>query len=178
MRDFNKVKTEEEIYGLVFNIQGANAFNSFISLASLIDLPFDGYAFTWAHKTSNKMSKLDIFLVSNGLLALFLYLSALCLDRNLSDHLPILMQELSINYGQPIKPGVMNLSQDKYVKDIRAGVLQYRYVLDRDPGLQMPYKYAYRKPYGERVRDLRKGSGGGRKTPHAGKAFVNLGEGV
>ncbi|GJY18065.1 RNA-directed DNA polymerase, eukaryota [Tanacetum coccineum] len=58
-----------------------------------------GYAYTWAHKTDNKMSKLDRFLVSKGLLALFPFLSALCLDRNLSDHRPILMQELSIDYG-------------------------------------------------------------------------------
>ncbi|GKF44870.1 RNA-directed DNA polymerase, eukaryota, partial [Tanacetum coccineum] len=53
--DFNKVRTEQERHGLVFNVQGANAFNSFISLASLIDLPLDGYAYTWAHKTANKM---------------------------------------------------------------------------------------------------------------------------
>ncbi|GJT68314.1 RNA-directed DNA polymerase, eukaryota [Tanacetum coccineum] len=98
MGDFNKVRTEQERYGSVFNVQGANAFNSFISLASLIDLPLDGYAYTWAHKTANKMSKLDRFLVSKGLLASFPYLSALCFDRNLSGHCPILMQELSIDY--------------------------------------------------------------------------------
>ncbi|GJQ94915.1 RNA-directed DNA polymerase, eukaryota [Tanacetum coccineum] len=99
MEDFNEVRMEQERYGSVFNVQGANAFNSFISLASLIDLPLDGYAYTWAHKTANKMSKLDRFLVSKGLLASFLYLSALCLDRNLSDHRHILMRELSIDYG-------------------------------------------------------------------------------
>ncbi|GJZ27620.1 putative reverse transcriptase domain-containing protein [Tanacetum coccineum] len=77
----------------------ANAFNSFISLANLIDLPLDGYACTWAYKTTNNMSKLDRYLVSKGLLALFPFLSALCLDRNLSDHRPILLRELSIDYG-------------------------------------------------------------------------------
>ncbi|GJY32596.1 zinc finger, CCHC-type containing protein [Tanacetum coccineum] len=86
-------------YGLVLNVQGASAFNSFISFPSLINLPLDGYAYTWAHKTANKMSKLDRFLVFKGLLASFPYLSALCLDRNLSDHRPILMRELSIDYG-------------------------------------------------------------------------------
>ncbi|GJV42845.1 hypothetical protein Tco_1427381 [Tanacetum coccineum] len=45
------------------------------------------------------MSKLDRFLVSKGLLALFPYLLALYLDRNLLDHRPILMWELSIDYG-------------------------------------------------------------------------------
>ncbi|GJV25402.1 RNA-directed DNA polymerase, eukaryota [Tanacetum coccineum] len=99
MGDFNEVRAEQERYGSVFNVQGANTFNSFIFLASLIDLPLDGYAYTWAHKIVNKMSKLDRFLVSKGLLASFSYILALCLDRNLSDHRPILMRELSIDYG-------------------------------------------------------------------------------
>ncbi|GKC44492.1 RNA-directed DNA polymerase, eukaryota [Tanacetum coccineum] len=99
MGDFNEVRTEQERYGLVFNVQGANAFNSFISLASLFDLPLDGHAYTWAHKTAIKMCKLHRFLVSKGLLASFPFLSALFLDRNLSDHRPILMRELSIDYG-------------------------------------------------------------------------------
>ncbi|GJY04083.1 RNA-directed DNA polymerase, eukaryota [Tanacetum coccineum] len=60
MGDFNKVRTEQERYGSVFNVQGANAFNIFISLASLIDLPLDGYAYTWAHKTANKIKLNDI----------------------------------------------------------------------------------------------------------------------
>ncbi|GKB95980.1 hypothetical protein Tco_0982117, partial [Tanacetum coccineum] len=68
--DFNEVRTEQERYGSVFNVQGTNAFNSFISLASLIDIPLDGYAYNWAHKTTNKMN-----------------------------HRLILMRELSIDYG-------------------------------------------------------------------------------
>nr|GEX00459.1 RNA-directed DNA polymerase, eukaryota [Tanacetum cinerariifolium] len=47
MGDFNEVRSEHERYGLVFNVQSAAAFNNFISLASLIDLPLDGYAYTW-----------------------------------------------------------------------------------------------------------------------------------
>ncbi|GJZ65686.1 RNA-directed DNA polymerase, eukaryota [Tanacetum coccineum] len=62
--DFNEVRSEHERFGSVFNVQGANAFNNFISLANLIDLPLDGYAFTWAHKMACKMSKLDRFLIS------------------------------------------------------------------------------------------------------------------
>ncbi|GJS98817.1 RNA-directed DNA polymerase, eukaryota [Tanacetum coccineum] len=99
MGDFNEVRTEHERYGLIFNVQGENTFNCFISLAGLIDLPLNGYAYTWAHKTVNKMSKLDRFLVSKGLVPSFPCLSALCLERNLSDHHPILMRELSIDYG-------------------------------------------------------------------------------
>ncbi|GKA67202.1 hypothetical protein Tco_0767010 [Tanacetum coccineum] len=45
------------------------------------------------------MSKLDRFLITEGLLTVFPSLSALCLDRHLSDHRPILMRELNVDYG-------------------------------------------------------------------------------
>ncbi|GJY81174.1 RNA-directed DNA polymerase, eukaryota [Tanacetum coccineum] len=96
MGDFNEVRSEQERYGSVFNVQSATAFNNFIFLASLIDLPLDGYAYTWVHKSTNKMSKLDRFLISEGLMASFPHLLALCLDNHLSDHRPILMRETNI----------------------------------------------------------------------------------
>nr|GEZ14771.1 RNA-directed DNA polymerase, eukaryota [Tanacetum cinerariifolium] len=45
------------------------------------------------------MSKLDRFLVSNGLLSVFPHILAVCLDRHLSDHRPILLREVMIDYG-------------------------------------------------------------------------------
>ncbi|GJR57534.1 RNA-directed DNA polymerase, eukaryota [Tanacetum coccineum] len=45
------------------------------------------------------MSKLDRFLVSEGLLMLFPSLSALCLERHLSDHSPIIMRGVVADYG-------------------------------------------------------------------------------
>nr|GEZ55972.1 RNA-directed DNA polymerase, eukaryota [Tanacetum cinerariifolium] len=105
MGDFNEVRLEHERYGLVFNVQSAAAFNNFISLASLIDLPLDGYAYTWVYKSATKMSKLDPFLISKGLMASFPHLSVICLDEHLSDHHPILMREMNIDYGPT--PGVL-----------------------------------------------------------------------
>ncbi|GKD47907.1 RNA-directed DNA polymerase, eukaryota [Tanacetum coccineum] len=99
MGDFNEVRSEHERFGSTFNRQGAIAFNNFISSACLIDLPLEGYAFTWAHKSASKMSKLDRYLISEGVLDLFPHLSALCLDRHLSDHRPILMRETNYDYG-------------------------------------------------------------------------------
>nr|GEW55563.1 RNA-directed DNA polymerase, eukaryota [Tanacetum cinerariifolium] len=69
MKDSNKVRTEQEIYGSAFNVQGANGFNSFISLASLIDLALDCYTYTWAHKTAIKIKDTSMSLAtadSNG----------------------------------------------------------------------------------------------------------------
>nr|GEW57136.1 RNA-directed DNA polymerase, eukaryota [Tanacetum cinerariifolium] len=99
MGDFNEVCSEHERFGSMFNRQGAIAFNNFISLACLIDLPLEGYAFTWAYKSASKMSKLDHYLISEGILDLFPHLSVLRLDRHLSDHRPIFLRETNYDYG-------------------------------------------------------------------------------
>ncbi|GKC82799.1 hypothetical protein Tco_1138516, partial [Tanacetum coccineum] len=45
------------------------------------------------------MSKLDRFLMSNGFLSAFPHISAVCLGRHLSDHRPILLKEVSSDFG-------------------------------------------------------------------------------
>nr|GEW66114.1 RNA-directed DNA polymerase, eukaryota [Tanacetum cinerariifolium] len=65
MGDFNEVRSEHERYGSVFNVQNAAAFNNFISLASLIDLPLDGYAYTWSYIQS-KLSDIDKIINQGG----------------------------------------------------------------------------------------------------------------
>ncbi|GJR71570.1 RNA-directed DNA polymerase, eukaryota [Tanacetum coccineum] len=97
--DFNEVHFENERHGSLFNSYGANSFNNFINMMGLIDLPLEGYSFTWSHKSASKMSKLDRFLISEGLLASFPSISALCLDKHLSDHQPIFLRELNVDYG-------------------------------------------------------------------------------
>ncbi|GJX84669.1 RNA-directed DNA polymerase, eukaryota [Tanacetum coccineum] len=97
--DFNEVRSENERFGTIFNDIGAKAFNHFISSSCLIDLPLEGYSFTWALKSSSKMSKLDRFLISEGLISIFSSLAAICLDRRLSDHRPILLRESFVDYG-------------------------------------------------------------------------------
>ncbi|GJZ70311.1 RNA-directed DNA polymerase, eukaryota [Tanacetum coccineum] len=58
-----------------------------------------GYSFTWALKSDSKMSKLDRFLIFEVLISIFPLLAAICLDRRLSDHRPILLRESSVDYG-------------------------------------------------------------------------------
>ncbi|GKB20118.1 RNA-directed DNA polymerase, eukaryota [Tanacetum coccineum] len=99
MGDFNEVRTHEERHGSIFNVQGADAFNSFISTSGLEDVPLDGYRFTWCHKSASKISKLDSFLISEGLLNSCPNISAITLDRYLSDHRPILLRESHFDYG-------------------------------------------------------------------------------
>nr|GEX07694.1 nucleotide-binding alpha-beta plait domain-containing protein [Tanacetum cinerariifolium] len=82
-----------------FTPSGAENFNSFIMNAGLDEVLLGGSAFTWCHKSASKMSKLDCFLVSENLLALYPNISAITLDRFLSDHRPILLRESSHDYG-------------------------------------------------------------------------------
>ncbi|GJR92534.1 RNA-directed DNA polymerase, eukaryota [Tanacetum coccineum] len=56
--------------------------------------------FTWAsyYRLPDEV-KLDRFLMSNGLLSAFPLISAICLDRHLSDHRPILLKEVFSDFG-------------------------------------------------------------------------------
>nr|GEX11484.1 RNA-directed DNA polymerase, eukaryota, reverse transcriptase zinc-binding domain protein [Tanacetum cinerariifolium] len=67
MGDFNEVRNKNERYGSVFNAQGADVFNTFISKVNLKEVPLGGCGFTWCHKSATKMSKLDRFLMSEEL---------------------------------------------------------------------------------------------------------------
>ncbi|GKB65183.1 RNA-directed DNA polymerase, eukaryota, partial [Tanacetum coccineum] len=88
-----------ENIGSAFNEQGAAVFNDFIFDSGLIDIQLGGYSFTWSHPPASKMSKLDRFLLTEGLISLFPHLSAICLNRHLSDHRPILLREVDADYG-------------------------------------------------------------------------------
>ncbi|GJX19500.1 RNA-directed DNA polymerase, eukaryota [Tanacetum coccineum] len=99
MGDFNEVRCVEDRFGSEFNAQSANEFNCFISNSGLIEIQLEGYSFTWSLQSAKKMSKLDRFLVSDGLLSVFPHLSGICLDRHLSDHRPILLREVIFDYG-------------------------------------------------------------------------------
>ncbi|GKA30033.1 RNA-directed DNA polymerase, eukaryota [Tanacetum coccineum] len=99
MGDFNEVRLKSDRFGSVFNVQGANAFNSFIANAGLEEVPLGGSSFTWCHKSATKMSKLDRFLISENLLISCPNITAITLDRYLSDHRPILLRESWLDYG-------------------------------------------------------------------------------
>ncbi|GJV61055.1 RNA-directed DNA polymerase, eukaryota [Tanacetum coccineum] len=99
MGDFNEVHKKEERFGSNFNVQRADAFNFFISNAGLEEVPSGGYSFTWCRKSASKMSKLDRFLIFENLMNTYPNISAITLDRYLSDHRPILLRESKFDYG-------------------------------------------------------------------------------
>ncbi|GJU64033.1 RNA-directed DNA polymerase, eukaryota [Tanacetum coccineum] len=99
MGDFNEVRSSDERRGSCFNPSSARRFDQFNSSSGLVDVKLEGYTFTWSHPSALKMSKLDHFLVSDGIFSLFPSITALCLDRHLSDHRPILLREVHLDFS-------------------------------------------------------------------------------
>nr|GEU76016.1 zinc finger, CCHC-type [Tanacetum cinerariifolium] len=97
--DFNEVRFKCKRFGSIFNVQGVNVFNVFIANAGLEEVPLGGSSFTWCHKSATKMSKLDRFLISANSMISCPNISAISLDRYLSDHRPILLRESQHDYG-------------------------------------------------------------------------------
>nr|GEV22131.1 RNA-directed DNA polymerase, eukaryota [Tanacetum cinerariifolium] len=97
--DFNEVQNTDERRGSSFNPTSARVFDQFISASGLIDVKMEGYTFTWSHPSGSKMSKLDRFLVSEGIFLFFPSITAVCLDRNLSDHRLIILCEVQPDFG-------------------------------------------------------------------------------
>nr|GEY59362.1 RNA-directed DNA polymerase, eukaryota [Tanacetum cinerariifolium] len=98
MGDFNEVRNRSDRFGSAFNVQGANVFNSFISSVGLVEVSLGGCSFPWCHKSATKMSKLDRFLVFESLLNTYPNISAITLERYLSDHRPILLRAYHFDY--------------------------------------------------------------------------------
>nr|GEV54221.1 RNA-directed DNA polymerase, eukaryota [Tanacetum cinerariifolium] len=102
--DFNKVRNIDERRGFCFNPTSARVFDQFISASGLVDVKIEGYTFTWSHPSGSKMSKLDRFLVSEGIFSIFPSIAAVYLDRHLSDHrLIILCEDLKVRIRAWIK---------------------------------------------------------------------------
>nr|GEW06296.1 40S ribosomal protein S9-2-like [Tanacetum cinerariifolium] len=99
MGDFNELCDISERFGSLFNKHGAEAFNSFIVNAGLVEVPLGGCSFTWCHKSTKKMSKLDRFLISDNLMCSCPSISSTSLDRFLLDHRPIIMHDAHYERG-------------------------------------------------------------------------------
>nr|GEU67334.1 RNA-directed DNA polymerase, eukaryota [Tanacetum cinerariifolium] len=112
MGDFNAVCSEDERFGSLFNPFCARDFNQYISSFGLMEIKTEGYSFMWSHPSATKMSKLDRFLVSEGIISDFPSIMAVCLDRHLSDHCPILLREIHTDFGLcPFKKKLQDLKK-------------------------------------------------------------------
>ncbi|GKB52170.1 hypothetical protein Tco_0902923 [Tanacetum coccineum] len=64
----------------------------------LVDVSLGGYQFMWVNSLATKMSKIDRFLISGGLLERFPDLAGTILDKGVPDHRPILLKEAKADY--------------------------------------------------------------------------------
>ncbi|PWA70897.1 RNA-directed DNA polymerase, eukaryota, Reverse transcriptase zinc-binding domain protein [Artemisia annua] len=97
--DLNEVRYESERFGSYFSRSDAAVFNSFIHDVGLIDLPMGGRMYTWMNKAGSKLSKIDRFLISDGVLSSHSDMQVTVLDKVWSDHNPILLHCKKSDFG-------------------------------------------------------------------------------
>ncbi|XP_071727286.1 uncharacterized protein [Rutidosis leptorrhynchoides] len=100
--DFNEVREHDDRLNCIFHQHQVKRFNEFILRNRLVEIPINGKKFTRISDDGTKFSKLDRFLVSDHFIRLWDDLSITTMDRFLSDHVPIILQEKVIDFS--LKP--------------------------------------------------------------------------
>ena len=90
--DFNEVIKEGERRGTNFDKIGATELEKFIEKNELEDMKIGSNNFTWFNKKCTKMSRLDRFLISNGVGNFWENLEVLADIRRFSDHSPLILK--------------------------------------------------------------------------------------
>ncbi|XP_071708379.1 uncharacterized protein [Rutidosis leptorrhynchoides] len=102
--DFNEVRNESERMNCEFSERRAKWFNNFINNSCLVDVPLAGKKYTRICDNGLKFSKLDRFLISDEFGLMWGDISVVALERDLSDHCPIILRDKVIDFGpKPIK---------------------------------------------------------------------------
>ncbi|XP_071738760.1 uncharacterized protein [Rutidosis leptorrhynchoides] len=102
--DFNEVRNQSECFNCEFIEYRAKRFNDFIHNSRLIDITFCGRNFTRVCDEGLKYNKIDRFLVNDKFCNIWVDLTAMILDRHLSDHCPITLKDEERNFGpKPFK---------------------------------------------------------------------------
>nr|KYP50790.1 hypothetical protein KK1_027354 [Cajanus cajan] len=74
-------------------------YNQFIEDVELIDLPLGGGKYTWFRPNGITTSRIDRFLVSHEWLTQWPHCSQKALQRDVSDHRPILLKDIRLDWG-------------------------------------------------------------------------------
>ncbi|XP_021984949.2 uncharacterized protein LOC110880809 [Helianthus annuus] len=99
MGDFNDVRDESERFNSEFVASNAESFNQFILSAGLVEYQMGGGKFTYISDRGDKLSKLDRYLVCLGFMERWPTASVLALNRDISDHRPILLSTIPSDFG-------------------------------------------------------------------------------
>ncbi|KAL4278435.1 hypothetical protein GQ457_03G038090 [Hibiscus cannabinus] len=116
--DFNEVLSLEERVGVNTHKKGIKDFGLFIDGLGLIDLPSHEGKFTWSnYRDVPACSRLDRFLISAAFLDRWPNLFQSLLPKNISDHNPIVISFLDINWGPRPFKWFDHLADDKALAD-------------------------------------------------------------
>ncbi|GMI68854.1 hypothetical protein like AT1G43760 [Hibiscus trionum] len=98
--DFNLFLTPEEKMGLSLNLGLMSAFQIFVSMANLIDLPLCGGRYTWYNnRDPPTFIRLDRFLIMAEFCLQFPGIKQVLANRSISDHNGISLKEERCNWG-------------------------------------------------------------------------------
>ncbi|KHN31803.1 hypothetical protein glysoja_049476, partial [Glycine soja] len=105
--DFNSIRHPQERISSFQSVSSSNnfsEFNSWIDDMEVEEVRSVGRCFTWCRPNGTIMSKLDRFLLSDEWLSQWPYTTQFVLDRDFSDHCPILLRSSIIDWGpKPFK---------------------------------------------------------------------------
>ncbi|XP_020234693.1 uncharacterized protein LOC109814631 [Cajanus cajan] len=102
MGDFNSVRKVTERVGVNGGNVGAvefRDFNNFISDLDIVEVPLIGRSFTWYRPNGRAKSKIDRIFVSRDWFDQWPGSIQMVLDRNISDHCPILLKNVEVDWG-------------------------------------------------------------------------------
>ena len=105
--DFNSIRHQDERVSSAQSVgpdPSISEFNSWISDMALEEVRSVGRRFTWCRPNGSAMSRLDRFLLSDEWLVQWPGSTQFVLDRDYSDHCPILLKSKTIDWGpKPFK---------------------------------------------------------------------------
>ncbi|KAL5184980.1 Thioredoxin-related transmembrane protein 2 [Glycine soja] len=105
--DFNSIRNQNERLSSSQNSVNSSSiaeFNSWISLMAVEEVRSIGRKYTWFRPNGSVMSKLDRFFISDSWLIQWPDTTQFVLDRDFSDHCPILLRSNFVDWGpKPFK---------------------------------------------------------------------------
>ena len=100
--DFNSIREPAERFGISQRDPGNNTikeFNDWINDLEVVEAPWLGRKFTWVRLNGTSRSKLDRFLLSPEWLDKWPASTQITLPRNFSEHCPLLLRSISVDWG-------------------------------------------------------------------------------
>jgi exonuclease III len=100
--DFNAVLNRYERKGASASQRNSEmrGFKEFVDNIALVDLPILGRRFTWYKLDDFAMSRIDRIMVSQDWLSKWKNSSLWALNREVSDHTPLILRNNNLDWGQ------------------------------------------------------------------------------